>query len=62
MIEKDSYEEYHRYMQERSISKNMFIVNMFYKLYCVEQNYYFSHKYLCYYFVKLNWQKLYKLK
>ena len=37
MFEKKIYQEYHRYMQERSTSQNIFLVNMFYKLYCVEQ-------------------------
>ena len=45
MIEKNSYEEYHRHMQEYSTSQNIFMVNIFYKIDCVEQNYYFSHKY-----------------
>ena len=45
MVGKDSYGKYHRYMNEFSTSQNIFIVNMFYKLDCVDQNYYFPHEY-----------------
>ena len=49
MVEKKMYDEYHRYTQECSTSQNICIVNMFYKLDCVEPNFYFSHKhYLSY--------------
>ena len=58
MVEKNSCEKYHRYMQDCSTSQNIFIVNMFYKLDCVEQNCYLSHKYMeSGYFVVIYWHE-----